>query len=109
MVKLTKKFENEGMVGQDPAQGLQRALDRQNANVCAHCNPCTAAERLSVSSPLPCSRNDTVHAHYSHTVSCTLLCNYNVLQCSSGVLYGEGLHCMHTIRLPWYAFRADLR
>ena len=33
MVKLTKKFENEGMVGQDPAQGLQRALDRQKGNV----------------------------------------------------------------------------
>jgi len=33
MVKLTKKFENEGLVGQDPAKGLQRALDRQGANV----------------------------------------------------------------------------
>ena len=33
MVKLTKKFENEGMVGQDPAKGLQRALDRQKGNV----------------------------------------------------------------------------
>ncbi|CAK0735824.1 hypothetical protein CVIRNUC_000645 [Coccomyxa viridis] len=32
MVKLTKKFENEGMVGQDPAKGLQRALDRQKGN-----------------------------------------------------------------------------
>ena len=33
MVKLTKKFENEGLVGEDPAKGLQRALDRQGANV----------------------------------------------------------------------------
>ncbi len=33
MVKLTKKFENDGLVGQDPAKGLQRALDRQKANV----------------------------------------------------------------------------
>ncbi|CAL5225298.1 g8097 [Coccomyxa viridis] len=32
MVKLTKKFENDGLVGQDPAKGLQRALDRQKAN-----------------------------------------------------------------------------
>ena len=41
MVKLTKKFENEGLVGQDPAQGLQRALDRQKGQ-CALCCSCTA-------------------------------------------------------------------
>ncbi len=36
MVKLTKRFENEGLVGEDPAKGLQRALDRQKANVRSH-------------------------------------------------------------------------
>lgn len=33
MLKLTKKFQNEGLVGQDPVKGFQRALDRQGANV----------------------------------------------------------------------------
>ena len=33
MLKLTKKFQNEGLVGEDPVKGFQRALDRQGANV----------------------------------------------------------------------------
>ena len=46
MVKLTKKFENEGLVGEDPAKGLQRALDRQKANVRSPHSPPQCAPRF---------------------------------------------------------------
>ena len=65
MVKLTKKFENDGLVGQDPAKGLQRALDRQKANV-GSCNPFARGGAAQCMHPMRKARQPTEMSHRLH-------------------------------------------